>query len=64
MLDTAPITLTIDGRKVSVPPGTTIWEAARQQGIEIPALCHSPRLKPVGVCRMCVVDVGERVLAA
>src|SRR5262249_57978074 len=29
-----------------------------------PVLCHSPRLQPVGVCRMCVVDVGGRVLAA
>ncbi|MBI3031301.1 MAG: formate dehydrogenase subunit alpha [Candidatus Rokubacteria bacterium] len=58
------IALTIDGRKASVPEGTTIWEAARQAGIEIPVLCHDPRLRPVGVCRMCVVDVGERVLAA
>jgi predicted molibdopterin-dependent oxidoreductase YjgC len=33
-------------------------------GIAIPVLCHNPRLDPVGVCRMCVVDVGERVLAA
>ncbi len=58
------VTFTIDGRKVSVPEGTTIWEAAREAGIEIPVLCHDPRLRPVGVCRMCVVDVGERVLAA
>ena len=56
--------LTIDGRSVEVLPGTTIWEAARSLGIEIPALCHDPRLAPVGVCRVCVVDVGERVLAA
>src|SRR5256714_8546424 len=56
--------LTIDGQPVSVPAGTTIWDAARQHGIAIPALCHSPRLRPVGVCRMCVVDVGGRVLAA
>ncbi len=33
-------------------------------GVEIPVLCHDPRLRPVGVCRMCVVDIGERVLAA
>src|SRR5262249_15559534 len=39
-------------------------DAARQHGIEIPVLCHSPRLSPVGVCRLCVVDVGGRVLAA
>ncbi len=58
------ITLTIDGHEVSVPAGTTIWEAAKQVGIEIPVLCHDPRLRPVGVCRMCVVEVGERVLAA
>ena len=58
------ISLTIDGRQVSVPAGTTIWDAARELGIEIPVLCHDPRLRPVGVCRMCVVDVGERVLAA
>jgi formate dehydrogenase major subunit len=56
--------LTIDGRPIEAEPGTTIWEAARESGIEIPALCHDPRLFPVGVCRVCVVDVGERVLAA
>jgi formate dehydrogenase major subunit len=58
------LTLSIDGRTVTVPVGTTVWEAARELGIEIPVLCHTPRLDPVGVCRMCVVDVGERVLAA
>jgi formate dehydrogenase major subunit len=58
------ITVTIDGRTVGVSEGTTIWEAAHTAGIEIPVLCHDPRLRPVGVCRMCVVDVGERVLAA
>jgi formate dehydrogenase major subunit len=41
-----------------------VWNAARQIGVEIPVLCHSPRMEPVGVCRMCVVDVGGRVLAA
>lgn len=58
------VSLTIDGRKVTVAEGTTLWEAALEAGIEIPVLCHSPRMRPVGVCRMCVVDVGERVLAA
>src|SRR5437773_12422881 len=56
--------LVLDGRPVAVPAGTTIWDAARQLGIDIPVLCHSPRLRPVGVCRLCVVDVGGRVLAA
>ncbi len=58
------VTLTIDGQPVTVPAGTTIWQAAKRAEIEIPALCHSERMPPVGVCRMCVVDVGERVLAA
>ncbi|MDH3519098.1 MAG: 2Fe-2S iron-sulfur cluster-binding protein, partial [Myxococcales bacterium] len=58
------IELTIDGLRVEVHEGATIWEAARSRGIEIPVLCHDSRLDPVGVCRMCVVDVGERVLAA
>lgn len=60
----ATIRVTIDGQAVDVSPGTTIWEAAREAGLEIPSLCHSEKLAPVGVCRLCVVDVGERVLAA
>src|SRR5262249_42113329 len=56
--------LTLDGQSISVPVGTTIWEAAHLHGIDIPVLCHQPRLAPVGVCRLCVVDVGGRVLAA
>src|ERR1700741_3326021 len=64
-LSTLPLVrLTLDGRAVAVPAGTTIWEAAWLHGIDIPVLCHSPRMRPVGVCRMCVVDVGGRVLAA
>jgi formate dehydrogenase major subunit len=56
--------LTIDGREMTVPEGTTIWQAAKDAGIEIPVLCHDERYDPVGVCRMCVVDVGARVYAA
>ena len=59
------VTLTIDGREVVVPEGTSLWDAARGLGIEIPVLCHDPRLRPVGVCRMCVVEVeGARTLQA
>jgi formate dehydrogenase major subunit len=61
---TESISLVIDGAAVSVPAGTTVWDAARTIGAEIPVLCHDPRYRPVGVCRMCVVDVGGRVLAA
>src|SRR5262249_13012207 len=60
----AMIRLTINERAVEVPAGTTVWQAARDLGIDIPVLCHSPPMQPVGVCRMCVVDVGGRVLAA
>src|SRR5680860_168443 len=58
------VSLTIDGHSVSVAEGTTIWEAARDEGIDIPVLCHDERYDPVGVCRMCVVDVGGRADAA
>ena len=60
----AEVQLTIDGRPVSVPPGTTIFDAARLNGIPIPTLCHQQNENPVGVCRVCVVDVGQRVYAA
>ncbi|MHC4820814.1 MAG: molybdopterin-dependent oxidoreductase, partial [Planctomycetota bacterium] len=59
---TRTLTLTIDGKSVTVDEGTSIWDAAQAMGIDIPVLCHDPRLEPVGVCRLCVVDVeGARV---
>jgi formate dehydrogenase major subunit len=61
---TKTVTLTIDGQEVTVPEGTTIWDAAKEAGIEIPVLCHDERYEPVGVCRVCAVDVGGRVYAA
>ncbi len=51
------INLTIDDKKIIAPEGSTILEAARQAGIEIPTLCHHPDLSNVGACRMCVVSV-------
>src|SRR5882762_8798260 len=58
------IELTIDGAAVRVPEGTTVFDAARMQGIAIPTLCHLQNETPVGVCRLCVVDTGARVLTA
>src|SRR5215471_12421120 len=58
------VELTIDGRPVRVPAGTTVFDAARMQGIAIPTLCHLQNETPVGVCRLCVVDTGARVLSA
>jgi NADH-quinone oxidoreductase subunit G len=53
------ITLKIDGRPVCVPSGTLIVDAAKQAGITIPVFCHHPKLEPVGMCRMCLVDIGR-----
>jgi CRP-like cAMP-binding protein/Fe-S-cluster-containing dehydrogenase component len=58
------VKLTIDQREVVVPAGTTIFDAARLSGIVIPTLCHQQNETPVGVCRLCVVDVGQRVYPA
>ena len=56
--------ITVDGIEIEALEGQTIYEAAEASGIEIPTLCHTPGLEPVGVCRLCVVDVGERAKAA
>ena len=58
------VELTIDGKTVQVPAGTTVFDAARLNGIAIPTLCHLQNQTPVGVCRLCVVDTGARVLSA
>lgn len=59
----ATVTLTIDGREVTVPAGSTILEAAKTVGIEIPALCYHPDQAVKAVCRVCVVEVeGMRTL--
>ena len=53
------VTLTIDGIKVTVPAGTGVVEAAKHVGIDIPVFCHHPKLEPVGMCRMCLVEIGR-----
>jgi len=58
-----PVELTIDGRAVTVPEGSTILEACRREGHDTPTLCFLENLTPVNVCRVCVVEVeGSRVL--
>ncbi|MBE1293891.1 MAG: formate dehydrogenase subunit alpha [Rhodobacteraceae bacterium] len=70
MLDasqTNTVTFSLDGKDVTVPEGTSIWDAANGQGFVIPHLCHKPAksYRPDGNCRACVVEVeGERTLAA
>ena len=58
------ITLTIDGVKVEVPAGTTVLEAAKKAGINIPTLCYLKDVNAIGACRMCVVNAGGRGLQA
>jgi len=58
------ITLTIDGKPVTVPEGTTILEAAEALGITIPVICYDPALTANGLCRICSVDIGGRLQVA
>jgi NADH-quinone oxidoreductase subunit G len=53
------VTLTITGRQVTVPAGTLLVDAAKQAGIYIPVFCYHPKLDPVGMCRMCLVEIGR-----
>jgi NADH-quinone oxidoreductase subunit G len=59
MADSPPITLTIEGRQVSVAAGTSILEAAKAAGVLIPHYCYHPGLPVAGVCRMCLVEVEK-----
>lgn len=54
------VTLTIDGQKVQAPKGTTILQAAKKAGIDIPTLCFLKEINEVGDCRMCIVEVEGR----
>src|SRR3989304_7951719 len=54
------INVYIDEVLVSVPKGTVIVDAAKKLGVDIPVFCYHPKLKPVGMCRMCLVEVGRR----
>ena len=51
--------LTIDGKEVHAPKGMLVIEAAKLVGIDIPVFCYEPRLKPVGACRMCLVQIEK-----
>ena len=56
------VTLTIDGTQVDVPEGTLVVDAAKKIGVDIPVFCYHPKMEPVGMCRMCLVDVGRPVI--
>jgi len=50
------ISLTINGKTISCPQGMSVLNAALENGIKIPTLCHHPHLEPVGACRLCIVE--------
>jgi NADH dehydrogenase/NADH:ubiquinone oxidoreductase subunit G len=60
--------LILDGRSVDVPPGYTLLQAARENGIPIPTLCYHEALLPYGACRLCLVELvgprGSRLVAS
>ena len=56
------INLKIDDRPVTVPEGMLIVDAAKKLDIDIPVFCYHPKMKPVGMCRMCLVDIGRPMI--
>ena len=53
------VTLTIDGKSLTAKKGTLLVEAAKLIGLEIPVFCYHPKLKSVGACRMCLVQIEK-----
>jgi NADH-quinone oxidoreductase subunit G len=53
------INLVIDGKEVQAPAGTLVVDAAKRVGVDIPVFCYHPKMEPVGMCRMCLVEIGR-----
>jgi NADH-quinone oxidoreductase subunit G len=53
------VNLTIDGKTLTAPKGMLLVEAAKLVGLDIPIFCYHPKLKPVGACRMCLVQIEK-----
>jgi len=61
IIGTGTFEIQINGKKVKARIGETVVDVARREGIDIPTLCHDPRLDPAGACRVCLVEVeGQR----
>lgn len=56
-MENEQIKLSIDGKEIAVPKGTTVYEAARKLKIELPIFCYQDRMPPFGACRVCLVEV-------
>jgi NADH-quinone oxidoreductase subunit G len=59
---TKQVTLTIDGRQITVPEGMLVVNAAKLADIDVPVFCYHPKMEPVGMCRMCLVEIGRPMM--
>ncbi len=53
------VTITVDGKRITLPSGTLLIEACKSVGIEIPSFCYYPGLSLQGACRMCLVEIAK-----
>ena len=53
------VTITVNGRTIEANPGELLIEAAERAGTYVPRFCYHPRMEPVGICRMCLVEVDS-----
>lgn len=58
MATSGRIRLSVNDRQAEVPDGASVLDAVNSAGVRIPALCHDPRLQPVGACRLCFVEIA------
>ncbi len=58
--DIQTVNIIVNGIELAVPKGELVVEAVKRLGLEIPIFCYHPRLKPVGMCRMCLVETGMK----
>ena len=58
--DVALVSITVNDQPIQVPKGELIVESVKRLGLEVPIFCYHPRMKPVGMCRMCLVEVGTK----
>jgi NADH-quinone oxidoreductase subunit G len=56
------VTLTIDGKPITVDEGMLVVDAAKKAGMDIPVFCYHPKMEPVGMCRMCLVEIGRPMM--
>lgn len=59
MTQPTTVTLTIDGKSITVPKGTTVYQACLKLGIDLPIFCYQDRMPPFGACRVCLVEVEK-----